>query len=228
MKFSVRPTGEAEQEVADKILELLQNGSVTWFVSGGSAIASQAAILQTILQHDTGGTLQRKLTILPVDERYGPYDHADSNSAQLRSVGFEPGAAQWHDVLEHGSSLEGVRHVYAELVERSLVQDTLVATLGMGADGHTAGILPDSPALADTQEPVIAYPWTDYTRLTTSLRVLRQLQAAYVLAYGDAKHDALLKLQSRQDDLSAVPALVLYDVPSVTVYNSFIESEGDQ
>lgn len=227
MKFSMEAAGDAEQHIATTLVHLLRSEpAVTWFVSGGSAIASQIRIMQVILRNDPDGKLQQKLMILPVDERFGPYNHSDSNSAQMRNAGFDPGRADWHDVLQRNLSLEETVEAYAQLVDHALKTSVLIATLGMGADAHTAGILPGSPAIDESAEPVLAYKWTDYTRMTTSFSVLRQLQVADVLAYGEAKQQALGRLQKRDEPISAVPSMVLYDVPTVTVYNSFLESEG--
>lgn len=227
MKFSVEAAGDAEHDIATTLIDLLRSeAAVTWLVSGGSAITSQVAIMQAILHNDPDGMLQHKLTILPVDERFGQYNHSDSNSAQMRNAGFDPGRAGWHDVLQRNLPLDTTVEAYTQLVDHALKTSVLIATLGMGADAHTAGILPGSPAIKESGQLVLSYDWADYIRMTVSLSVLRQVQVAAVLAYGEAKQQAVLRLQKHNEALSVVPSVVLYDIPTVTVYNSFLESEG--
>lgn len=205
--------------------ELAKDRTVLWLVSGGSAIPIQVAIMQR-LAVEVPAKLAN-LTILPIDERYGLASHADSNSEQMRQAGFEPGPAKWFDILQGGGSLRETLERYEALVEDSFAQaKTVIATFGLGADGHTAGILPDSPAALDSAATVIGYDWSDFKRMTLGLAQLQQIDRAFVLAYGEAKCAALRRLHDNQDPLSSLPAKVLYDIPSVTVYNDCIESEG--
>ena len=204
--------------------ELANNRAVLWLVSGGSAVAIQVAIMQQ-LSRDVPDTLTN-LTIIPVDERYGPVWHANSNSAQMRQAGFNPGSAKWFDVLDAGSTMSETLERYEELVEDSFARaKVVIATLGLGVDGHTAGVLPDSPAALDSTSTVIGYEWSDYTRMTLGLAKLRQIDDAFVFAYGEAKRDALRRISESQEPLSSLPAKVLYGIPTVTVYNDCITSE---
>lgn len=226
MIFSRTAKTDAIARVADTIENLLVNNrAVLWLVSGGSAVELQVAVMEQLAQKVPESL--DKLTILPIDERYGPAGHANSNSAQMRTAGFNPKNATWIDVLAHGKAQAAVIENYKTTIERVLRQPHIVvASLGLGADGHTAGILPDSPAVFDAVAPVVAYQWADHNRMTLGLSRLRQIDVAFVFAYGEGKQEALQRLQANQEPLSALPAKVLYDIPNVTVYNDYIESEG--
>jgi 6-phosphogluconolactonase/glucosamine-6-phosphate isomerase/deaminase len=100
-----------------------------------------------------------------------------------------------------------------------------MATMGLGQDGHTAGILPDSASVQDDTSAVVGYDWVDYKRMTFGLASLRRVQSAYVFAYGESKREALNRLQSNQEPLTSLPAKILYNIPNVTVYNDCITSE---
>ena len=226
MKFTKTDVKIATEDITKALQEALGKGSpVLWLVSGGSAVTTQVAVMERLSR-----TLPDKLanlTILPVDERYGAPGHSDSNSEQMRLAGFAPETATWVDVLRGGGTISETLEQYKTLVEDSFAKAKLViATLGLGADGHTAGILPDSPAVLDTTTTVIGYDWSDYMRMTLGLAQLTQIDRAFVLAYGDAKCPALQRLHDNQEVISSLPAKVLYDIPTVTVYNDCIESEG--
>ena len=79
--------------------DLTQGKRVLWLVSGGSNIAAEVAVMQ-MLTAQSKDKLQN-LAILPMDERYGPQGHKDSNTEQLRAAGFSVGVAAWVDVLMH-------------------------------------------------------------------------------------------------------------------------------
>ena len=166
-----------------------------------------------------------KLTILPVDERYGEYGHENSNSTQMRAAGFEPGDATWHDVLKKNLPMPETVSYYAELAENAFATTaTVVATLGMGPDAHTAGILPGSPAVTDTTSTVVGYSWSDHERMTLGIPMLLKIDSAFLLAYGEAKKEALERLRKNKEPVEELPAKILYDITDVTVYNDFIQT----
>ena len=227
MRFSKDTAGVAIDAISVNIgTELEHSMGVLWLVSGGSAILPQCEVMSRLRSKLSEEALE-KLTILPVDERYGAYDHKLSNSAQMRRAGFEPGAATWHDVLDQRFPMTETVERYTELAEAAFAEArTVIATLGMGSDAHTAGLLPASPAVTDTISTVVGYSWTDYERMTLGSRMLRQIDLADVLAYGESKRTALERLQQNGEPFGSMPAKLLYELPEVTVYNDFIESEG--
>jgi 6-phosphogluconolactonase/glucosamine-6-phosphate isomerase/deaminase len=98
--------------------------------------------------------------------------------------------------------------------------------LGLGTDAHTAGVLPGSPAVEPTDHFVVGYAWTDYQRMTSSLTALRRIAIVWLLAYGEAKAEALRRLYDNAEPLCELPGAILYELPEVYVYNDAIESEG--
>lgn len=226
MQFSTNQPSDAVSQIARTIMQsLTQTYQVLWLTSGGSAIPAQVAIMREL-----AGLLDEQLNnllILPVDERYGPPNHADSNTAQMRAAGFAPGSATWHDVLADDLPLDETIVRYQELAKQAFDKaDLVIATLGIGSDGHTAGVLPDSPAVSDETSFAVSYQWADYARLTLGLQLLRRIDHAFVLAYGEGKHDAIKRLRAHEEPLHTLPAVFLYDLPQVTVYNDYITAEG--
>jgi 6-phosphogluconolactonase/glucosamine-6-phosphate isomerase/deaminase len=226
MQFVIAPTDIAAQAITASLCDALAAGKRTlWLVSGGSNIAAEVAVLQKLQTH--AAPALPRLTILPMDERYGAPGHEDSNTEQLRQAGFTPGAADWVDVLARDLPLTETVAYYTEQVSAALGSaEAVIAQFGLGPDGHVAGILPGSPACMDDAATVAGYEWRDYTRLTLTPRALARADVAYALAYGEQKQTALKRLQANTEPFTDLPARVLYDVPEVYVYNDFIESEG--
>lgn len=222
MQFLRENQEKAERAVAERIASGLRSGKrVLWLTSGGSNVAAEVKIMQLVRERadsELGG-----LAILPMDERYGQPGHAYSNTEALRKAGFAPGAATWVDVLAHDADFEQTVSFYGEVAAAALANaGVIVGQFGVGGDGHTAGILPGSPATDPGEVAVVGYEWSDYQRMTLTPAALKRVQVAYVLAYGAGKKAALKRLQKNTEPLEDLPAKILYDIPEVYVYNDHI------
>lgn len=200
--------------------ELRENKNVLWLVSGGSNIQSAVKVMAMIPVE-----LQMQLTVLLVDERYGEIGHGDSNHQQLLDAGVNPGDAIFLNVLESGLSLDETIARYKSIAGQAFEEaDTVIALMGIGADGHIAGILPNSHASYESEKYVVGYQADPYTRVTLTFPALRRISAAYVFAYGESKIDALKKLKSEELTLEEQPAQILKDLPEAYVYNDCIDN----
>ena len=136
------------------------------------------------------------------DERHVGPDHPESNyrmanDAMLSAV--ETSNANVHRVLAEKPSAQDAANDYSmQLIdffqlgpgELPLFDFVL---LGMGTDGHTASIFPESQALKETQELVSA-PWVekfDGYRITMTLPVLNNADAVVFLVSGEEKAEVL-------------------------------------
>jgi 6-phosphogluconolactonase/glucosamine-6-phosphate isomerase/deaminase len=221
MKFVREGREAAAKAVSERITtELAAGRFVLWLVCGGSNIETETEIMDRLRQ---SGQHIDALTILPMDERYGPAGHPDSNYRQLRERGFDPGTASWYDVLEKNLSLADTVQYYTHLMEHAFAtRGTVVGVFGMGDDGHTAGIKPNSPAVIETAASVVGYDSPPFVRLTLTPQELVKTNYAFVLAYGDEKAEALKRLQAHSEPLEKLPAGLLYDIPEVYIYNDQI------
>ena len=195
--------------------ELSSNKRVLWLISGGSNIAYCVHVMEML-----SGPHTKQLTIMLVDERYGPVGHPDSNWTQLLEAGMPNKQATLLPVLQDDRSFEQTAESYRQQTETAFTtHDLVIAQLGIGRDGHTAGILPGSPAALEQQALVIGYEVAPYRRITMTFPALRQVQAAYVFAFGESKHEALIRLTTEQVDVTEQPAQILKQIPEVYLYN---------
>jgi 6-phosphogluconolactonase len=192
---------------------------VLWLLPGGSSIAIAAAAYQLI----TPAHLDR-LTMTLTDERYGEPGHPDSNWTQLAAAGIPVlRNARALPVLTGISRDETVARFDALLREQYAQADVVIGMFGMGTDGHTAGILPGTPAVTATAWAA-GYKGADFERITMTFPAIQAVHAAILGAYGPSKLP-MLELLASEQALPDQPAQVLKTLPSLVVFSdSFGES----
>ncbi len=219
MKFIHEGPEAAAAAVAQKITEkIAAKKPVIWLVCGGSNIATEVEIMNRVAKSapDKLGSL----LILPMDERYGEPGHPDSNYTQMLAAGFDTKEALWIDVLAQNVPLQETVDYYSKLVQAAFASaESIIGVFGLGTDGHTAGVLPGSPALAEDATTVVGYDSPPFIRLTLTPSELVKTTTAYVLAYGDAKFKALTRLQANKEPIEKLPAKLHYDIKEAYVYN---------
>lgn len=210
-----------DKEIVDYLADtisnkLTKNQRVLWLLSGGSAIAVETHALKRLAKT---GKLSN-LGIGLVDERYGAPDHADSNWYQLNLSGQNLPEATLLPVLS-GDTLQATADNYQAAIEHQLARaDYVIGVAGIGADGHTFGIKPGSPALSNSNL-VAGYSWDDYVRITLTANAIKKMDEVVVYAMGREKKEQLLNLK---EDLPAAiqPAQLLKLCPKLSIFNDQI------
>ncbi len=145
------------------------------------------------------------------DERGVPPDHHESNYRMARetlfaSLRIEP--SRIHRMEAERPDADEAAREYASALRRACgvpgsdVPRLDLAHLGLGSDGHTASLFPDSPALGETHRLVVPAPGPGVTRrLTMSLPLLAAARAIVFTATSAAKGDALRRVLGRTEPL---------------------------
>jgi 6-phosphogluconolactonase len=141
-----------------------------------------------------------------VDERCVPFSHPDSNrGAAYRAGHLDP---QDPPGLELPLYLDGETPEAACARVRTAFQRDFqgrldILLLGMGEDGHIASLFPGR----ESREPVVLAvgdsPKPPASRITFALPVLTQTPEALMLVIGNAKLEALQRLQKGDPELPA-------------------------
>lgn len=214
--FRVGSAGQVGPIIAKRIAEQLKKGPVLWLVSGGSAAEAAVACAKLLNGRDLSA-----LSVSLADERYGAPGHADSNWRLLADKGFSLSGASLQPYLT-GKSFEATRAAMNQFFSAALGDSAYkIALLGMGDDGHTAGILPGSPAVS-SKDMVAGYQAGGYQRLTLSLEALIQLDEVFLYTAGDAKAGQLDKLAGQTLNPAVQPAQIIKSAPRWAVYNDRI------
>jgi 6-phosphogluconolactonase/glucosamine-6-phosphate isomerase/deaminase len=213
---------DGKTEAADYLLEEINkltklNNTLTWFVSGGSNIAITIAVIQKL----TDDQLSR-INLLLVDERYGPIGHKDSNYQQLLDSGLDTNKINMSPILL-GEGFSQTSEDYEVKVSNVFASGNfIIGQLGIGSDGHTAGILPDTIACEETESYVVGYKTEQYDRITLSFKSLRLLDKAYVFAFGEDKDIPLNNIRGRDLRLDEQPAQIFKEIKEAYIINDRI------
>jgi 6-phosphogluconolactonase/glucosamine-6-phosphate isomerase/deaminase len=219
MKFvKVKGWDEGVQALSERLQkELAKRGKVLWLIGGGSNIAASVKVMDSLPED-----LTKDLSIFMTDERFGEVGHVHSNSKQLLDAGFQQKDAVFVPMLQPGFSMAETQERYAQALERAIDHANIViAQSGIGPDGHIAGILPHSPAVKASGW-ITDYEAAPYTRMTMTFDALRHIDAAYYIAMGDDKLEALTRLRDEELPLDDQPSQILKELPEAYVFNDQI------
>lgn len=196
------------------VAELEMGKKVVWFMPGGSAIPIVRDILSQLTQFDT-----KNLAVTLTDERYGNPGHNDENWSAIMKDLPTPKDATYLPI-NNGDSLEQTILSHQKSLRELLDwADHTIGFFGIGTDGHTAGILPKSPAASST-DSVCGYESEPYTRITITAPVITSLQDGFVYAMGREKHDVLDMLEVDIDPV-AMPSQLLKSIPELLIFNDY-------
>jgi 6-phosphogluconolactonase len=195
----------AAELIAEAVRRAVSEGRrFAWAISGGETPVPMFLRLGTLeLPWDLIDTWQ-------VDERVAPPDDPDRNrSLQVRALPPEAlDGIRWMPVEDDDLEAAAARYA-ATLPERFDV-----VHLGLGADGHTASLVPGDPVL-DVRDGDVAVtgPYEGHRRMTLTYPGLSRAERVLWVVTGSEKRDALKKLLA--DDHS-IPATHV-DVPDQVV-----------
>lgn len=224
---------EATAGAGEKLHQLLMGNKdkpVLLLLSGGSALT----ILDYVSKQGTG----EHLTIAMVDERFS-MDKDINNFSQFQKTDFYTFA------LEMETSFFGsvprkdeTKEMLATRLENNIknwktenTSGVIFACLGMGADGHTAGIFP----IVDENKFNTLFnsePWiTSYTtpednvcreRVTATIPLLKEVDIAIVFACGQDKKQKFEFVTKKLGTTNLLPALVWHEMKNVEVFTDIV------
>lgn len=143
------------------------------------------------------------------DERWVPPTDSLSNERMVRETlgcrhaHFEASFHSWHLAKEP----EKAASLYENQLQKHLGTPPVfdLVLLGIGADGHTASLFPNTPALEEKHRYAMAnhVPQLNTTRLTITFPVLDAARQIWFLAQGKEKTSIVNQLLKRNADIPA-------------------------
>lgn len=223
------PTARAQAgQALNTFFSAHQNQPILFLISGGSSLEA----LQCI------DTLKWTVavTVGVLDDRFSQ-DPAINNYLQFsKTVVYQnalgQGVALLSSVPRPGETVAGWGAGYNQILTSWLEahpDGLTLALMGIGTDGHTAGIMryPNEPAtfkklFVDTDKKVVGYDATGRNRLplrmTSTIPFLKSIDLAIVYAVGITKKAALIKVLAARGTLWQTPARVVRDMKAVWVF----------
>ncbi len=195
---------------------------ILFLISGGSSFEA--------LEFISSDVLGENITIAVLDERYDP-TNKNNNFSQLKKLNFfkKAQSAKCH-FIDTSAKKEQSQKELAEYFEKSLREwkknnpkGVIFATAGIGADGHTSGIMPhkypqeenEFYKLFDSENWVCAYDAKEKNkfpeRITTTNTFLRQINKVFIFIFGKEKKKAFLSFKKNGISVE-VPARVLKEI----------------
>lgn len=173
--------------------------------------------------------LWQHIHVFWADERYVPADSPHSNyrlaaDAFLKKVPIPPDnihriPTEQEDICSAARAYETIlRNAFA--LDKSHIPQFDLIVLGMGADGHTASLLPNSFAPFDTEDlACVVYVMDDrFNRITLTHPVLHAARRLVVLVSGAEKADTLKAVLAGEPDEVRYPIHVLWPVLDKVVW----------
>ncbi|MBP2478305.1 6-phosphogluconolactonase [Crossiella equi] len=148
------------------------------------------------------------------DERFLPAGHADRNETQARAalldhIPVDP--ARVHAVEpsdgRFGDDPDAAARAYAEVLGAE-VPEFDVFLLGVGEEGHTASLFPDTPAVRERVLSVVAVrdcPKPPPTRVSLTLPAIRRARQVWLMTTGEAKADPVAQALAGASEID-IPA----------------------
>ena len=181
-------------------------GSASLVLTGGS---TGIAVLEQLRQSPARDAVDwSRLDLYWGDERFVPAGDGERNEKQAREalldhVPVDP--KRVHAMAasdgEFGDDPDAAAAAYARvLADNALPEDhgdvpTFdITLLGLGGEGHTASVFPESPAVYETERSVVAVrncPKPPPTRVSLTLPAIRRSHDVWLLTTGEAKADAV-------------------------------------
>lgn len=225
----------AYQRAVTELNESLQrhnSHSVLLLCSGGSALSLVDAI--------DPKSLTDQITVTVLDERYST-DPKENNFDLLTQSSFydhiqEAGCPVIDTRVRESESLDGLADRFNQALKQWVADNPdgiVVATFGIGADGHISGIMPfpESESLFDSQfihtgryavgyDAVHKNPYR--YRVTTTVSFLVEHITEAVVYVSDAERQSVVQqILDANKRLHQLPGVMLHDLARVSLVTSF-------
>ncbi len=222
---SFHSKSQAAQAASSRLFAELQDSRPILFLSAGGSALELLASEQSV---------SGQLTVGVIDERYSS-ELQSSNTLQFQETAFY---RHNHNKLAHISAvpltdepLEDWATRYEQVItdwQRQHPEGKIIATLGVGADGHTAGIFPQTSSeifntLFEGERLVTAYDVGEQNRYRLRLTVTdtflqQKIDMAVIYACGPEKGNVLKSIATNKTAKYEIPGVLLNRLTNATLF----------
>jgi 6-phosphogluconolactonase len=171
-----------------------------------------------------------RVSVVLVDERVVPHDHADSNTALVQRHLLQGAAARARFLPFFSEVSPGLSAVVLDALVRDATQRIAplpwpldVAVLGMGEDAHTASLFPGAAGFARAIRSTDRLAWVvpdtaPHARLTFTLSALLAAHELVLSIAGDTKLTVYRQALQQADEALPVSLVLNQDKAPVSVW----------
>ncbi|GAX62421.1 6-phosphogluconolactonase/glucosamine-6-phosphate isomerase/deaminase [Candidatus Scalindua japonica] len=207
-------TATAEHMVGSIVQTIRNNGVCNVVLSGGSTPGGVFSLLASDSNRDQVDW--GRIHIFWGDERMVPPEHNDSNFRMARETLLDHIKISDKNVHRIRGEIapELAAAEYVELLndhfKGSLPCFDLVL-LGLGEDGHTASLFPETDAVEESEKNVVAVfvPKLDTWRVTLTLAVINAAREVLFLVSGKSKSEIIQRIISTKQPVKELPATMV-------------------
>ena len=224
----------ADELVASMNDAILERGRCSLVLAGGR---SPSSIYRTMAVSPRADEVDwSKVTLYWTDERWVPREDNQSNYRLIQETllsrlpgGKSPGVCGVDTTLkspEEGAKAYAASILKSEGLKKGEMPVFDVALLGVGTDGHTASLFPESPLLSSKGKiaHAVVGPGDAGPRVTLSAEVLFSARRILFIAMGDRKAEITKRVLEGTEDVSAVPARLYATVEDQVSF--YVDSEA--
>jgi 6-phosphogluconolactonase len=190
----------AAARLITRLVDLQVDGGVPRLVLAGGGVA--IAMLEQVRSSPAQAAIDwSRIELYWGDERFVAPDDAERNELQARQalldhVPVDPAKVFPMGADDGSRSAEEAADAYLEILPQVAPDEPMfdVLLLGMGGEGHTLSVFPDSPAVHETTPGVVAVhdcPKPPPTRISLTLPAARAASEIWIVSAGEAKADAV-------------------------------------
>lgn len=228
--FRSKTQEDAAEHAGEALTELLKtnrDSAILLLLSGGSALE--------ILDYIDEDALGENLTLSVADERFSA-DVEVNNFAQIQNTAFyglaqNRGASFIGTLPRPGETLSQISRRFEQALkdwQKENPEGKIFATLGMGPDGHTAGIFPMPENEQKFNRLFVSQNWVagydnlgqkmPPQRFTATLALLAQLDSTIIFVTGKEKWEGLRLALKKSGEIHKLPALAWHKLKHVQIY----------
>jgi 6-phosphogluconolactonase/glucosamine-6-phosphate isomerase/deaminase len=218
-------TAQVAGSALDQLLGEYHGHPILLLLSGGSSLS--------LLPYIKKERLGPHMTLSMLDERYTK-KATDQNFSQMMDSFFFKTATDLRlptiDTRPEGNeglaeTTERIRCSFREWESKAGGAGAIIATAGIGEDGHIAGVLPDKEnekefmlLFNDPRQTIVGYERTGAEhpcRISATLNFLQSRTAGVIVyAVGKEKINAIIRVRAEKGTLAETPARILNDIPN--------------
>jgi 6-phosphogluconolactonase len=203
------------ERVVDSIGQAIQqNGLCNMALSGGNTPGGVFSLLASSPYRDRVDW--GRLHLFWGDERMVPQEHQDSNFRMVQETLLDHIKIPGENVHRIRGEIapEEAASEYAELLHTHFKADLPrfdLILLGLGEDGHTASLFPETDAVEECEKHAVAVfvPRLNAWRVTLTLPVLNAAREILFLVSGKSKSEMVQRIMSNKQPAKELPATMV-------------------